>query len=403
MGNENGKVLFERLEREIQVYNETWGEHGGKAKLQRFATSTISDTDDMETQDEVKRPKRARCEPLILVIRTPLMARAHATIPQSAEIMFCDCTSSLDRFNTSLFILSTCHPAGGIPLGILMTSDEKEETIQAALQMLKDVLPKNAFYGNGVQKGPAVVMTDDSMTEKGALKTMWPMSSQLLCTFHFLQRRWTWLWEGKNRIHNDDRAVLINLVKTLVYAPSVQLLQQRYDDFKKNPTVLKYPHFLQHMQSLFPRCQEWALCYRTKLPVQGNHTNNYEASIGILKELIFSRTKAYDLVQMFQFVTEALELYHQCKLLSVAHNHVDHYISVKYMGLNTSKIPKEYIEQLPNDEDQFLVKSQRDRSRHHCVHTWLIWHLEIVPLHMEWMDHHAATKQQSSSTFTANL
>jgi len=123
------------------VYNETWGEDGGKAKQQRCATSTVSDTDDKETQDDVppkvKRPKRARCEPLILVICTPLMARANATIPQSAEIMFCDCTSSLDRFNTSLFILLTCHPAGGIPLGILMTSDEKEETIQAALQMLR--------------------------------------------------------------------------------------------------------------------------------------------------------------------------------------------------------------------------------------------------------------------------
>lgn len=156
MGNDNGKGHFERLEHEIQVYNETWGEYGGKAKLQRFATSTVRDTDDKETHDDVppkvKRPKRARCEPLILVICTPLMARAHATIPQSAEIMFCDCTSSLDRFNTSLLILSTCHPAGGIPLGILMTSDEKEETIQGALQMLRDVLPKNPFYGNGVQK-----------------------------------------------------------------------------------------------------------------------------------------------------------------------------------------------------------------------------------------------------------
>ena len=145
------------------------------------------------------------------------MARVHATIPQAAEIMFCDCRSSLDRFNTSLFILSTCHPAGGIPLGILITSDEKEETIQAALQTLGDVLPQNAFYGNGVQKGPA---------EKGALKTMWPSSTQLLCIFHFLKRRWTWLWEGKNKIYKDDRAVLINLVKTLVYAPSEILLNQ---------------------------------------------------------------------------------------------------------------------------------------------------------------------------------
>ena len=348
MGSDNGKGLFECLEKEIQVYNERWGEHGGQAKLQRFETP-IGDTDNEETQNDIppkaKRSKLERHDPLILVVCTPLMARAHTTIPQSAEIMFCDSTSSLDRFNTSLFILSTCHPAGGIPLGIFMTSDEKEETILAALHMLGDVLPKNAFYGNGVQKGPALVMTDDSMTEKEALKTMWPMSTQLLCVFHFLQRRWTWLWDGKNRIYHKDRAVLINLVKTLVYAPSELLLRQRYIEFKKNPTVLKYPHFIHHMDSLFPRCQEWALCFRTNLPVRGNHTNNYsEASIGILKELIFSRIKAYNLVQMFEFATEALELYHQRKLLSVAHNRVDHYISVKYRGLNASKIPKEHIQ-----------------------------------------------------------
>ena len=86
------------------------------------------------------------------------------------------------------------------------------------------------------------------------------------------------------------------------------------------------------------------------------HNNYSENSIGILKELIFSRIKAYNLVQMFQLATEALELYHQRKLLSVAHNRVDHYISVKYRGLNASKIPKEQIEQLPNNADQFLVK-----------------------------------------------
>lgn len=33
MGNDNSKGLFERLEHEIQVYNETWGEYGGKVKL----------------------------------------------------------------------------------------------------------------------------------------------------------------------------------------------------------------------------------------------------------------------------------------------------------------------------------------------------------------------------------
>ena len=66
-------------------------------------------------------------------------------------------------------------------------------------------------------------------------------------------------------------------------------------------------------------------------------------------------------------MTEALELYRQRKLVSVAHNRVDHHISVKYRGLNASKIPKECIEQLPNDEDQFLVKSQRDPDTTYLV------------------------------------
>ena len=74
---------------------------------------------------------------------------------------------------------------------------------------------------------------------------------------------------------------------------------------------------------------------------------------------------------MFQFATEALELYHQRKLLSMAHNRVDHYISVKYRGLNASKVPKEQIEQLPNNADQFLVKSKSDLDTTYLVDTAL--------------------------------
>ena len=58
-----------------------------------------------------------------------------------------------------------------------MTSDEKLSTVYSGLCMLKDVLPSQDFYGNG----PKVVMTDDSVTEKGALGKMWPKSTLLLC------------------------------------------------------------------------------------------------------------------------------------------------------------------------------------------------------------------------------
>ena len=349
LGDDNGEGLFEQLQHEVAVYNEKWKGQGGKAKFQPFTlgddennNTDEADSDDPEvSMPKPKRQKRERSQPFVLAVCTPLMARAHASLPQAAEIMFCDATSSLDRFNTALFILSTCHPAGGIPLAVLMTSDEKLPTIHSGLEMLKDILLTHAFHGNGVERGPQLIMTDNSTTEKSALKKMWPKSTQLLCLFHFLQRRWTWLWEGKNKIQHSDRATLIGLAKKIVYASTEQQFQQHVQELKKNSTALKYPQFLKHMESLYSSRHEWALSYRKDIPIRGNHTNNYsEATIGILKELIFKRVKAYNLVQMFEFVTEALELYHQHKLLSVAHNHVDCFISIKYKGLNASKYLK---------------------------------------------------------------
>ena len=48
--------------------------------------------------------------------------------------------------------------------------------------------------------------------------------------------------------------------------------------------------------------------------------------------------KAYNLVQMFQLMTEAFEVYIKRRLLSMAHNRFDSYISSKYKGLLEDKI-----------------------------------------------------------------
>ena len=110
-----------------------------------------------------------------------------------AELLFYDSTSSMDRFNTSVFVLSTHSVASGIPLVVLLTSDEREETIQTGLQMLKSVFPGGAFYGKGSEAGPSVVMIDDNSSERGAITKCWPKACVLLSTFHLLQRRWMWL------------------------------------------------------------------------------------------------------------------------------------------------------------------------------------------------------------------
>lgn len=95
-------------------------------------------------------------------------------------------------------------------------------------------------------------MTDDSSAERNAIHSVWPEICLLLCAFHFLQRRWTWLHDGKNRIANQHRQILINKVKQLVYADTQQQLKQRYTEFQSCEVVKvkQYPRFLAHMQGL---------------------------------------------------------------------------------------------------------------------------------------------------------
>ncbi len=228
LGSENGENLFEKLEQEVEKYNECYGDSGGSAKMQWYSVQDCdvvvgSDINASENGEECGQPppkKKKRCKekvkPFILAVCTPLMARVHRNVMQSSEIVFCDATASLDRYNIALFILSTCHPAGGLPLGVVMISDEKEESIAKGFQFLMETIPSDSFIRKGSKGGPTVVMTDDSNTEKQALKTVWPNAVQLLCTFHFLQRRWTWLYEGKNKISNQDRSSLLNLIKEMV-------------------------------------------------------------------------------------------------------------------------------------------------------------------------------------------
>ncbi len=72
------------------------------------------------------------------------------------------------------------HSAGCLPLGVVITSDEQEETIQQGLELLKDVLPAGSFCGRG-KEGPMITTTDDSSAEINALHAAWPHTRLLLC------------------------------------------------------------------------------------------------------------------------------------------------------------------------------------------------------------------------------
>jgi uncharacterized protein (DUF2164 family) len=54
---------------------------------------------------------------------------------------------------------------------------------------------------------------------------------------------------------------------------------------------------------------------------RGANTNNFaEAAVRVLKDKVFERVKAFNLMQMVDFILTRLEGYYERKLLDAAHN-----------------------------------------------------------------------------------
>lgn len=67
--------------------------------------------------------------PLIIAIVTPLMNHVHKEVQQSGELVFVDATSNTEEHNLNVFVMCTHSVSGALPLGILITSDERERTL----------------------------------------------------------------------------------------------------------------------------------------------------------------------------------------------------------------------------------------------------------------------------------
>jgi len=60
-------------------------------------------------------------------------------------------------------------------------------------------------------------MTDNSGTEKSALMSVWPETSQLLCHFHVVQQEWTWLLSSKHHVEMTERQSFIMSFKKVSF------------------------------------------------------------------------------------------------------------------------------------------------------------------------------------------
>ena len=126
LGGSNGKLMFERLAELVQDYNDS-GQ--GKAVLQEYDAHAG--------------------KAFILCIVTSLMCRVHEKVLQAGELCYVDASASFDPLNSSITLLYTSCAVGALPLGLFVTSDELEITLEKAMNLLKTILPPYAFFGRG--------------------------------------------------------------------------------------------------------------------------------------------------------------------------------------------------------------------------------------------------------------
>ena len=95
------------------------------------------------------------------------MARVHEHIQQAKELAFIDSSSSFEDCNNPMFVISTSSAAGGLPLGIVITSGESANIVHRAMTVLTALFPEGTFYGQG---SPENVISDDLAAEKDGFK-----------------------------------------------------------------------------------------------------------------------------------------------------------------------------------------------------------------------------------------
>lgn len=256
---------------------------------------------------------------LVIAICTPLMKRVHARLRESSEMVFVDSSRNCGRLNHHLFLLLTHSSAGGLPLGVFITTSETQATISAAMQLLQAVFPPDRFFGH--PEGPLVVMTNDCTALKQALHEAFPKATLLLCVFHLLQAMWRWLWNSSNEVPKQHRAHLLKSFRGLVYASTPTALMEGYTRLMEDHIASQHPKFVQHLEEVFTQREEWAICLQAQLSTIENQINNYvESAMRVIKEKVLHRLKSYNLTQLVNFVVTRMEAHYIHRLMDAANN-----------------------------------------------------------------------------------
>ncbi|XP_065218759.1 uncharacterized protein LOC135844466 [Planococcus citri] len=253
----------------------------------------------------------------VVAIVTPFMKRIHQKWPYSAELAFVDSTENFDRQQYRVFVLLTHSFIGALPLGIIVTTTEKADAVSLGINMMKKLIGQGAFFGS--EQGPKIIIAGHSSSERNGLRCAFPQANVLLCIFLILRSVWRFLYKSENGVQKNDKNEIYHLFKALVYANDEGELQKKYMLMVQNHTMNKYPEVGRYFSDYWNIREEWALCFWKDGVVRVNDTNSYaESAMRILKEKIFHRKRAFNVIQLIDFILTRLDNYYKRKMIDFA-------------------------------------------------------------------------------------
>lgn len=149
-------------------------------------------------------------------------------------------------------------------------------------------------------------------------------------------------------------------VKNLVYASTEEEIQNVLEIFQENPLLEIYQSFRRYLSQLLEHHKEWAVAYRSGMLLRGRHTNNFcKATICIIKDIVLSRYKTFNMSQLVMFMAEIFDMYMQQRLVGVAVGRQ------KVKHINVGNVPLDNVTQC--DDGVYNVHSETGPSRKYQV------------------------------------
>ena len=288
--------------------------------------------------------------------------RVHTNLKQSGDICVVDGTSNLDLSDSKYYRFITCSPAGGLPIGWIVCSNESEEMLTAAFGALRDILPDDAFYGRSTL-GPKIFLTDDAASEIAALKNIWPEATHLLCQWHCCQAVWRWLWSANHSIAKSDRPVLMKLFTKMVYSHTMESFDEAEENFNDDDVLQKYPGFATHIHRHYiARREKWSMYSRKDLSTHNVNTSNIcECSFRILKENLMDRTKARNIVELLEILFNENSSWYVQRLIDLGNSRISN-LNVQNSRYKPAKVSLSKDKIFPIHDTVYMVQSEKDEE-----------------------------------------